>query len=189
METVEYNGPRWTDIMVDLETTGTQPDRNCILQISAVKFNLTTGEVCPEFFDRCLSLPKHRHWDMSTLEWWSRQKKSVLKDIMGRAEPYRTVVNDFADFSYQNPGLRMWSKPSHFDFNFLSSYFSDEDLINPFHYRVAFDLHSFLRGLHFPKEVPEIDVPFSGDAHNALMDTLHQLKVLYAHLEHKKGQT
>ena len=187
METLENGKPRWTDIMVDLETTGTLPDRNCILQIAAVKFNIETGEVCHQFFDRCLDLPKHRSWDMSTLEWWSKQKKSVLQGILSRAEPWSNVINEFADYSYQNPGLRMWSKPSHFDFNFLSSYFHDADLINPFHYRVATDLNSFLKGLHFPNEVPDIQVEFSGDAHNALQDTLWQLKHLYAHLEYHKN--
>lgn len=183
MDVLADGSPRWTDIMVDLETTGTLPDRNCIIQIAAVKFNLKTKEVCPVFFDQCLDLPKHRSWDMSTLEWWGKQKKGVLQGILARAKPYRKVINDFADFSYQKDSLRLWAKPTHFDFNFLASYFNDEDLPNPFHYRIAKDLNSFLAGLYYPNPVPEINVDFTGDVHNALNDTLWQLKFLYAHLE------
>ena len=182
------DGVKYTDIMIDLETTGTQPDRTAILQIAAVKFNLETREVCPEFFDRCLTIPKHRFWQKDTMEWWGKQKRGVLNDIMSRAEPYRDVINQFADYSYQNPGLRFWSKPTTFDFMFLASYFSDEDLINPFHYRVATDMNSFLKGLHYPNPAPEIQVDFSADAHNALNDTLWQLKTLFAHLD-KKNET
>lgn len=184
------NGVKYTDIMVDLETTGTQPDRAGILQIAAVKFNLTTKAVCPFFFNKCLTLPPHRFWSLDTMHWWQQQKKSTLAQILKDAEPYRNVINEFADYSYQNPGLRFWSKPTTFDFMFLASYFSDEGLINPFHYRIATDMNSFLRGLHHPNEIPEIPMQFGeGQAHNALSDTLAQLKLLFAHLETKNDSS
>ncbi len=177
------NEVKYTDIMVDLETTGTQPDRAGILQIAAVKFNLQTREVCPVFFNQSLTVPPHRFWSTDTMAWWNTQKKGTLKEIMAQARPYREVINEFADYSYQTQGLRFWSKPTTFDFMFLASYFADEGLINPFHYRIATDVQSFLYGFHYPKEVPSVDVPMDGAAHNALADTLWQLKFLFAHLE------
>lgn len=184
-------GPEWTDIMVDVETTGTAIDRTAIIQISAVKFNLHKGTVCHEFFDRCLTIPPHRFWDQATASWWSQQKASVLQDILRRAEPWQNVIKDLGTFSYQNPGLRFWSKPTHFDHSFISSYFKDADLPNPFHYRIARDLNSYLEGLFYPNAVPDhiANMPFSGEVHNALDDTLHQLGILLEAVKYKKEQS
>lgn len=179
---------QWTDVMVDIETTGTQPDRTGILQIAAVKFNLETREVkVDDMFDRCLTLPAHRFWDQSTAAWWGRQKKSTLDTILSRAEPWQEVTKAFAEWGYaEGTQMRFWSKPTTFDFMFLASYFADMDLHNPFHYRAANDLNSFLRGMYHPAPVPELDVPFTGAVHNALADTLWQLKMLFAHLDKKE---
>jgi DNA polymerase III epsilon subunit-like protein len=173
----------FTEVMVDIETTGTNPDRAAILQISAVKFNLHERTVCHDFFDRCLSIPPHRFWDEGTRNWWMQQKRSVIADIFQRAENPREVVQDFADWSNPPSTYRFFSKPTHFDFSFVASYFHDYGLPNPFHYRVATDMNSYLRGLYAPNEVPELDVPFKGDKHNGLHDTLHQIKVLFSHLD------
>lgn len=184
-------GLKYTDVMIDLETTGTMPDRTAIIQISAVKFNLETREVDPNFFDRCLSIPPHRFWDQSTAAWWAKQKPSTLRDILARQEDPRIVITDFAKWAYQTPKLRFWSKPTTFDFMFLSSYFNDEGLANPFHYSMSNqvnysnDLNSFLTGLHYPNKVPEIAWTAGGSAHNALDDTLNQLKWLFDHLDYK----
>lgn len=105
---------------------------------------------------------------------------------MARQENSVAVINAFAEWCYPEGQMRFWSKPTTFDFMFLASYFEDNNLQNPFHYREATDLNSFLRGLYYPSNINEIEVPFSGDAHNALADTLHQLKVLFAHLDTKQ---
>ena len=173
----------WTDVMVDLETTHTRPDHGAILQIAAVKFNLEKRTVCPDFFEACLTIPPHRHWSMDTANWWNRQKPGILKDIMSRARDWRQVTTEFAQFGYDSPGMRFWSKPVTFDYMFTAGYFADVDLINPFHYRDARDLNTFLEGIHYPNPVPNIPWDNLGDAHNALNDTLMQLKWLFAHLE------
>jgi len=175
----------YTDVMVDIETTGTMPDRHGILQISAVKFNLEEMTVDPEFFNVCMFNAPHRSWDQGTVAWWNR-KPDVLKSIMQRAQPYQKAIGDFADWSYPAGHLRFWSKPSHFDFMFLSSYFNDAGLGNPFHYREAYDMHSYLRGLWFPEVPPNLEVRVAGPAHDALNDTLWQLKTLFAHIQARK---
>lgn len=171
----------YTDIMVDLETTGTQPDRHGILQLSAVKFNLAEKTVCHEFFDRCMFIPPHRSWAEDTRSWWGKQKASVLQEILSRAEEHRLVFEEFVDWCYPAGSLRFWSKPTHFDYSFVSSYCTDLDLINPFHYREANDLNTWLRARYFPEPVQDIHIPFTGDQHNGLMDSLHQIKVLFTH--------
>lgn len=181
---------QYTDCMVDIETTGTSPDRAAILQISAVKFNLKEKKVCPNFFDMCLTIPPHRSWDEDTRAWWNRQKPSTLKEIQQRAQPYREVVKKFGEFAWQPNSLCFWSKPVTFDYMFTASYFKDENLPNPFHYRRAVDMRSFLNGLYATdgglEDGYEGAVEFSGEAHNALADTLHQLKILF-HYTGQKG--
>lgn len=173
----------YTDCMVDIETTGTSPDRTGILQISAVKFNIKTRKVDPNFFDRCLTVPPHRFWEQSTAEWWATQNRSTLEGILKRQEDPTRVIHDFLKWVTQSKKLNFWAKPTTFDFMFLSSYFKDMGLPFPFHYREAKDLNSFLHGLHWPNQPPAIEYRDLGAVHNALNDTLSQISFLFDHLE------
>ena len=178
METLDQE---YTDIMVDIETTGVLPDRNAMIQLAAVKFNLEKGTVCPHFFNRCLEIPTYRHWDESTRQWWVKNQ-AVLKEILSKQEDHQLVLSDFYQFAVQRVGkpLRFWSRGS-FDYMFVSSYFHDARLPNPFDFRTATDIRGYLRGLHYPNQVPEFPIERSGSAHDALSDTLFQLKDLLAH--------
>ena len=186
------NHDEFPDCMVDIETTSVQPDRGGILQIAAVKFNLKENTVSPDFFDMCLTIPRHRSWSEDTRNFWLNQKEEVLRDILMRAEPWQDVIKKFMDYAYPLNSLRFWSKPSHFDYNFISSYFYDlNEGPMPFHYREANDMNSFLRGLYWENggKVPEVNLPFEGEVHNALYDTLHQVKVLLHHVHELKKES
>lgn len=171
----------WTDVMADIETGGLDPSHNPILQISAVKFNYKTGAICHDFFDMCLDIPHNRYWSEGTRQWWMKQRQDILIDILNRAQPWRIVMEAFVRWCAPAGSLRFWSKPTHFDYTFLSSYFNDAELPNPFSYREATDLNSFLRGLFDPEPKPDERSfgPVEGAAHNALDDTLHQIKILF----------
>ena len=175
----------YPDVMVDIETTGTRPEMTAIIQIAAVKFSLAEGTVGHKFFDQSLMIPPSRFWDEGTREWWLSDKADILQGIYSRMRDPKTVleefvawVNDERDFSQP---LRFWSKPTSFDFAFISSYLHDFELGNPFHFREATDMNSWIRSRFFPEDAPPIEkeLDFVGDAHNALQDTLHQVKVLF----------
>lgn len=167
---------KYPDLMVDLETTGTQPEHTNIIQIAAVRFNLETGEVDDNFFDQCLRPLPTRYWDESTRQWWSKMPE-VFDGIWRRMRDPMVVMNEFREFAADGP--RLWAKPVSFEFPFLSSYFREAGLLNPFDFRRAIDLRSFIHGRYFPLPAPNIEkeIPFIGDEHNALFDTLHQVAV------------
>jgi hypothetical protein len=77
-------------------------------------------------------------------------------------------------------GLQFWSKPAHFDHPFLASYFKMFNLDFPCLYRYARDMNSFIAGRSGSPCHPTIEdeIDFDGPAHDALFDTIKQVKVL-----------
>lgn len=180
----------YTDVQVDIETTGLSPDRSAMIQIAAVKFNLNDQSVSPNFFNRSLTIPEWRSWDEGTRQWWST-KLDLYNEIMSRAEDPAIVMRDFADWSIQ-PGvqLRFWSKPTSFDFAFVSSYLKDFNQPAIFDFREANDLNTFLRGIYYPEPIDRSDEPkMTSVAHNALNDTLFQTKLLFHHMNKRFPKT
>ncbi len=174
----------FSDVMVDLETTHTMPDRGHILEIGAVKFNLETREIDHNFFNRAMSMAMpHRGWSESTRSWWMTQNQETLRNIMAKMEHPKEVMRDFVDWAAPAGSLRFWSKPSHFDFNFVSSYLTDLELPQMFSFRDANDLNTFLRSQYWPQPVPADGIEFQGSVHTGLMDSLHQISVLFHHMD------
>lgn len=174
--------PYFTDVMVDLETTGTRPDDHAIIQICAVRFNIHTMEIDHSFFNECLLMPPTRHWDEGTRNWWSK-RLSTLHSIQARMRDPREVIPEFYRWvtEGQSNEIRFWAKPLSFDFPFVSSYMNEFGPAQCFNFRIARDLRTFMAGLTFPYDMfDESSVPFEGTEHDALFDTLHQIKVLFA---------
>lgn len=170
---------KYPDVMLDVESTGLNFDRNAIIQISAVRFNLVERTISLDFFDRCLMIPDNRFWDEQTRDWWLK-KREVLMSILGRGEEPKVVFEALA--AWAGTQSVMWAKPTHFDHVFIGSYCKDLGMSHPFHFRKANDMNSFIRARYFPKDPPkwENDIPFDGPKHNAIFDVLHQIKVLFA---------
>lgn len=174
----------YPDVMVDTETTGLSPDHNGIIQLAAVRFNYREGTIDVEnMFDRCLKVPGNRFWDPKTLQWWQKQKTSILQGIIARQEDPYLVLSGFADWVGRDhtEGPRFWAKPTHFDFPLYQSYLHQYGLFENFHYRSARDLNSFMCGLADDPVTQKIEqeIDFIGDQHNAVHDCLHQIRVLF----------
>ncbi|BAQ50260.1 3'-5' exonuclease [Methylobacterium aquaticum] len=170
------------DYMIDVETTGTNPEECAIIQIAAVRFNRLTKEIDHKMFDRCLAVPDGRYWSESTRDWWMGQPH-VLEGIMRRMEDPAIVMRAFFDWVCEGSSIcprAFWGKPTTFDFNFLNSYFRQFGLMQPFHYREAVDLNSYLlgRGHENRREFWNTIEPV-GDAHNALHDCLYQIRAVF----------
>jgi hypothetical protein len=169
--------------MVDIETTGTVADSNSMIQLSAVKFDLATQSVqpFPEFFDRCLLQPKNRFFEEECRTKFWGKRPQIYNQIQARAEDPATVMRDFAQWvGFNNPKpVRFWSKPTTFDWSFVASYFRQYDVQNPFHYRWAIDMNSYIRGLAQDPTVESNYIPFQGEAHNAIFDVLNQINQVF----------
>lgn len=183
------------DIMVDIETTGTTPETTSIIQISAVRFNLQEQTLDTEsMFDRCLWPAPKRFWDEDTRQWWMGKNLGVYQMIAKRMEDPAAVIKDFRDWAKEtddgefNEPIRFWSKPTTFDFMFLASYFDQYGHDNPFFYRAACDVNSYIRGLAGDPNANCNIVQFDGAAHNAIIDVLNQIKNLFAAVNHYKGE-
>lgn len=175
----------FTHAMVDIETGGTDPARNPVIQIAAVKFNIHTREVSPDFFDHVLNPQDqpNRYWDENTRNWWMKRKE-VLHALMTRSEDTRPVLQSFTHWAEYGK-LELIGKPTHFDWSFISSLYKDFGLQSPFGYRKALNLRSFMEGRYYPDQPPEWEklIPFQGAEHDALNDCFHQLRVLYKGLD------
>ena len=174
--------PYFTDMMVDIETGGTDPERNPIIQIAAVKFNYATGEIGP-MFNRCLGPAIDRLWDEGTKQWWAKMP-DTYEAICARVEDPAVVMADYAAFAETGP--RFWAKPTSFDFPFVASYLRQFGHPNPCHYRHARDLNTFIAALKGGADhVWMRDVPFVGTVHDGLDDCCHQISSLF---EAKEGR-
>lgn len=172
------------DIAVDIETTGTRPDRSGIIQIGAVRFDYEAGTVDPNFFDRCLHRFPHRMWDEDTRAFWGKHP-GVYASIQAKAEDPKQVFEDFRNWVGTNNEeyVRLWAAPVSFEHSFLESHYYDLGLPNPFHYRYTVDINSWIDGMLRSRDRTEnirtTQVPFEGNVHDALHDCLHALKRIF----------
>jgi DNA polymerase III alpha subunit (gram-positive type) len=183
-------GSNFPHIMIDLETSGLQPDHAHILQIAAVRFNLHERTVDPNVFDMCLFPSPNRFWEQDTADWWSQQKPEILTSIYARMKDPKTVLIAFRNWVLEGGSDPiLWAKPLSFEWPFIQSYFREYEVTNPFFFRNANDMNSWIRARHFPDLPPpyEKEIEFEGDAHNAIYDCFHQIKALFACMEATSG--
>jgi DNA polymerase III epsilon subunit-like protein len=172
-------GYEFTDCMVDIETTGLQPDKAAIIQIGAVPFRYDDMAIdTKSMFKQSLTMPRDRFWTDNTQEFWLGQNREVYFKIMGEARYYREVILEFHAWAVAKPNMRFWCKGLNFDWNFIESYFIDHDLAMPFNFREAKDLRSFISGRYDKPGAYEPDVDRVGSHHDALSDCLTQLRLL-----------
>ena len=178
-----------TDLMVDIETTGTNPYHTGMIQLAAIEYNYNTGDI-GRTFNRCLELPANRFWDESTRQWWGQQKAEILRSILAKAEDPQLVINDFWHWVAVEAGrpLRFWSRGS-FDWWFVQSYMDQFGKPMPFRFNMARDIRSFTAGrFGRPDEPDQSHITAQGDAHNALFDCVIQLKRLFAARDQEWGE-
>lgn len=186
---------KFYDVMVDIETGGVKSNISPIIQLAAVKFNLKDRTINTEsMFNRCLYIPPTRYWQEGTRDWWMRTNTRLLTEIMSKMEDPRTVMQAFSDWAIQDwdqkEPLRFWGKPTSFDFAFVQSYLDDYEIYNPFHFRFATDMNSYIRGLAHDSSLATFKVDeFVGEAHDAIYDSINQIGVLFKASDHYESKS
>lgn len=160
------------DIMIDLETSGINPNTAAIVQIGAVKFDLTSCEI-GETFKIALKMPKNRYWQEDTRRFWSERLSlfnEIIKDEVDTEEGFNQFI-DWVNKDTINP--RVWSKPLSFDVPFIASYCEQYNVTNPFNHWEHRDLRSFMMA-YYGEDLPKLTMKDGLVAHDALSDALNQ---------------
>lgn len=173
---------KFKDFMVDIETTGLNPGRHAMIQLSCVPFNLRSQQVAGTFFNGYLTIPAWRSFSIDTLHFWLSKNKSVYDHIQ---ENQSGIVQNLVNFSGFVDEFKSTDVPNFwcrrpFDWMFVESYFSDFELKCPFNYKNVIEMTSFLKGTALDDAMPIVEIAFEGERHNAYWDCVHQIKTLFA---------
>lgn len=184
---------KFNQFMVDIESTGTSPDRNHVVEICIVPFNLISNvvHISPPEYHLKFKLNDQqlgRQYDQQTMIWWSKQNKavadSVFSQFLNENIDNKQVLLQLAVFVSRitTSNTEFWSKPNSFDFMFLQSLFKDFQVIFPFKYYLAKDLAGFCSGISFIKHKTmnyRIYEPLERHgAHDSMNDCYYQLQIL-----------
>lgn len=191
--------PKMHNLMVDVETLGTLPNRNPILQLSAVFFdldNLTIGEGISYGFD--YRTQTERVIDENTMQWWknetSPEVRAELAKQMFDGVHTKDKLYQFNVWIRENMNsdqqLLFWAKPAAFDFSFVEGIYRDNQVMSPFVHWNVVDMGSYCTGRlngdrQKYKELMASRNPHT--AHNAAADCLWQLEWLFNVEKHLRG--
>lgn len=137
------------DIMVDLETLGTDID-STIIQISAVCFNIENGEV-RSVFNECVDISKNASYELKitgdTIKWWLTNNHNTLEKILNEGEDSSTnVLRNFSNWlsAMGNPysEVHLWGNGILFDNAMIKHHMETNVIKYPIHYRNDRDLRT-----------------------------------------------
>lgn len=111
------------DIMLDIETLGVS-EKAVMIQLAAVRFNRSTGEIGGEFCMSATPESCEEHGflrDESTEQWWATQNQEVFNDILNNAVRVEQVIQQFNGFLQPHKETIVWSHAT-FDFPIVQNY-------------------------------------------------------------------
>lgn len=137
------------DIMVDIETLGTKVD-STIIQISAIAFDINTGEHIDKF-NRIADITKNSDYEMNvtgdTLKWWLNTNKELLTRLIneGRGSSSR-LLEDFHHWldDWGSADLYLWGNGILFDNRLIQHQFENIGLEYPINFRNDRDLRTLV---------------------------------------------
>lgn len=190
---------KYTDVMIDVETTGMDANQNGILSIAAIPFNFTgslsesPALVCNRaFYGVCnpIARPLRRTWDPKTLNFHIDKNTGLVDGEGDLIYSGSDAVEMFLEFTHFiattcEHGVNFWAKPSHFDYPFVASHLDQLERKKEyadgmgyktplFHYRHVRDLAT----VHSIIGKRDVEPLTEGRAHNALADAHWQLSTI-----------
>lgn len=183
------------DVMVDIETLGTKTD-STVFQVSAIAFDLVTGEHYPNYFNLIADIEKNKtlNVDGSTLKWWLNTDKELLtrilnagsyssKDILISFHSWLSSLPYKVNKTLENDNLYLWGNGILFDNKMIQHQFQSIGLEYPIYYKNDRDVRTILEiaSLKTGLTEKEIKDKFQDESlvkHNAIDDVKAQIKLV-----------
>jgi hypothetical protein len=163
------------NVMLDLETLGTQPG-SVVLSIGAVAFDPDEG-IGASFYTVISvedSLRLRLTIDASTLRWWAKQARTTYVEALGSASEGAMglnyalhALNQWLEFNTQPGTMKMWGNGADFDLTLLLACYRKAGIEAPW----KFFNHRCYRTLKALR--PDVRAEQSNN-HNALDDARNQ---------------
>jgi len=163
-------------IMVDLETFGTKPG-SVLRSIGAAVFSLDTGDVGSTFYrnitrQSCEAVGLTA--DPATEKWWASQSREAQEALLVDPRPIGQVIDDFHEWFRSNRGVQVWSQGANFDPVLWEAAVKARlaTAQPPWKFWNVRDTRTVYEAAYFDDKA----VPRDATYHNALDDSLHQIK-------------
>lgn len=169
------------DVMLDLETMGNGISP-AIIQISAVRFDLATGETSDEF-DVIVDMQSSIDWgldvDASTVQWWMKQDDNARKAVIADGASITDALAAFCRWlgGFANSNTSVWGNGIMADNVWINAAYEKAAIESPIIYwqhkdlRTLVDMGMRKNGINFKNKEK-----FTGVKHNAIDDCKHQIK-------------
>jgi hypothetical protein len=177
----EFKMEIYPDIMVDIETLGTEPD-SAIISIAAVSFDLRTGAIGEKFLvniDVKSNVEAGRKVNPDTLAWWIDNFGDVFAKWCNEDKvPLSVALIDFAGWLHEQVGdlksYQIWGNSNRFDLGILADAYNHN---NPWHFRGERDVRTLeMFDEYSTKSFIKEEFKNKGeDLHNPLTDCLIQI--------------
>ncbi len=183
------------EIMLDLETLGNRPT-SVVIAIGAAAFNFDSNEIDTFYVevDSQSSIELGCTTDESTLKWWAKQSEEA-KTILNspNALPIDEALKQFTQWlvSIRQKAPKMelgiWGNDNTFDIVISENAFSVCNLPLPWNFWESRSVRTLVNVGQRLGINPKKEIPREGVHHNAVDDSLHQVKYCKAIMDHIKG--
>lgn len=176
------------DVMTDIETLGTNSD-STIIQVSAIAFDINTGEHISEF-NQIVDIEKNENpikITGGTVKWWMKTNKELFSLLLNSGEySSEQVLRNFhewiAGLSDDKNNVYLWGNGILFDNKMIQHQLELVGLEYPIFYRNDRDLRTLvdLTCVKLGTTEKELKERYKDDslvAHNALDDVKYQINL------------
>jgi len=168
------------NLMIDLETLGTEPDAP-IISIGAVFFDKKgLGEDFQVNLDINQQIKDGRKMTGDTFKWWLEQENAAKRVFKESATSTMWGLQLFYNWAFEQCSPRTmcpWGNGATFDISIMENILNQYDVEIPWRFWNIRDLRTFKEYVHDGK-----NVQFQGTPHNALDDAKHQARMVIAGL-------
>lgn len=177
------------DVMTDIETLGTNSD-STIIQISAISFNVETGEHIAEF-NQIADIELNEgpiKVTGGTIKWWLNTNKELLTALLNAGiQSSENILRNFhswlCEFEDSGADLYLWGNGILFDNKMIQHQFEKLGLKYPIFYKNDRDVRTIVELASHKLNIPEKELKelFNDENlvhHNAFDDVKYQINLV-----------